>query len=88
MKNEKVKEILKKTMIIFLIFGGIIEGAGGIITNNFYLTLLGLVFVIEGLHITNREDMKGKIKRYEKLCLKQQETIRKQNEIIRKLLNQ
>lgn len=87
MKNEKVKEILKKIMIIFLIFGGTIEGAVGIITNNFYLTLLGLVFVIEGLHITNREDMKGKIKRYEKLCLKQQETIRKQNEIIKRIIS-
>lgn len=88
MKESRWKEIWRKTNIILLILIGIADAGIGILQDNFYLTLLGLVFIIEGLHITNREDMKGKIKRYEKLCLKQQETIRKQNEIIRKLLNQ
>ena len=82
-----MKSKIGEVIIGVIIAGGVIEVIGGIIINNFYLILLGLMFIIGGIDVIEKQENKEKIRRYEKLCIKQQETIRKQNEVIRKLLN-
>lgn len=66
--------------------GGIINTIGGLVSNNFYLTLLGLMIILGTIEIAENQEKKEKIERYEKLCKEQQATIRKQNEIIKRII--
>lgn len=89
MKN-KTKRLLKsaeKLLLAVTLVGGIINTIGGLISNNFYLTLFGLTIVAATIEIAENEEKREKIERYEKLCKEQQETIRKQNEIIKRIIS-
>lgn len=80
---KKAKRILN----IMCLVGGIINTIGGLVSNNFYLTLFGLTIVAATIEIAENEEKKEKIERYVKLCKEQQETIRKQNEIIKRIIS-
>ena len=80
---KKAKRILNAMCLV----GGIINTIGGLVSNNFYLTLLGLMIILGTIGIAENEEKKEKIERYEKLCKEQQETIRKQNEIIKRIIS-
>lgn len=85
-----IKEMVKKAkrmLNIMCLVGGIINTIGGLISNNFYLTLFGLTIVAATIEIAENEEKREKIERYEKLCKEQQETIRKQNEIIKRIIS-
>lgn len=89
MKN-KTKRLLKnaeKLLLAVTLVGGIINTIGGLVSNNFYLTLLGLMIILGTIEIAENEEKKEKIERYEKLCKEQQATIRKQNEIIKRIIS-
>lgn len=77
----------KRMLNIMCLVGGIINTIGGLISNNFYLTLFGLTIVAATIEIAENEEKREKIERYEKLCKEQQETIRKQNEIIKRIIS-
>lgn len=77
----------KRMLNIMCLVGGIINTIGGLISNNFHLTLLGLMIILGTIEIAENEEKREKIERYEKLCKEQQETIRKQNEIIKRIIN-
>lgn len=77
----------KRMLNIMCLIGGIINTIGGLVSNNFYLTLFGLTIVAATIEITENEEKREKIERYEKLCKEQQETIRKQNEIIKRIIS-
>lgn len=84
------KEMVKKSkrmLNAMCLVGGIINTIGGLVSNNFYLTLLGLMIILGTIEIAENEEKKEKIERYEKLCKEQQETIRKQNEIIKRIIS-
>lgn len=84
------KDMVKKAkhmLNIMCLVGGIINTIGGLVSNNFYLTLLGLIIILGTIEIAENEEKKEKIKRYEKLCKEQQATIRKQNEIIKRIIS-
>lgn len=72
---------------IMCLIGGIINTIGGLVSNNFYLTLLGLMIILGTIEIAENEEKREKIERYEKLCKEQQATIRKQNEIIKRIIS-
>ena len=74
----------KRMLNIMCLVGGIINTIRGLASNNFYLTLLGLMLILGTIEIAENQEKKEKIERYEKLCKEQQATIRKQNEIIKK----
>ena len=84
--KEMVKKA-KRMLNIMCLIGGIINTIGGLASNNFYLTLFGLTIVAATIEIAENEEKKEKIERYEKLCKEQQETIRKQNEIIKRIIS-
>lgn len=77
----------KRMLNIMCLVGGIMNTIGGLVSNNFYLTLFGLTIVAATIEIAENEEKKEKIERYEKLCKEQQETIRKQNEIIKRIIS-
>lgn len=77
----------KRMLNIMCLIGGIINTIEGLASNNFYLTLLGLMIILGTIGITKNEEKKEKIERYEKLCKEQQATIRKQNEIIKRIIS-
>lgn len=77
----------KRMLNIMCLVGGIINTIGGLVSNNFYLTLFGLTIVAATIEIAENEEKREKIERYEKLCKEQQETIRKQNEIIKRIIS-
>lgn len=77
----------KRMLNIMCLVGGIINTIGGLVSNNFYLTLLGLMIILGTIGIAENEEKREKIERYEKLCKEQQETIRKQNEIIKRIIS-
>lgn len=77
----------KRMLNIMCLVGGIINTIGGLVSNNFHLTLLGLFIIIATIEIAENEEKREKIERYEKLCKEQQETIRKQNEIIKRIIS-
>lgn len=77
----------KRMLNIMCLVGGIINTIGGLVSNNFYLTLLGLMIILGTIEIAENEEKREKIERYEKLCKEQQETIRKQNEIIKRIIS-
>ena len=77
----------KRMLNIMCLVGGIINTIGGLVSNNFYLTLFGLIIVAATIGNAENEEKKEKIERYEKLCKEQQETIRKQNEIIKRIIS-
>ena len=77
----------KRMLNIMCLIGGIINTIGGLVSNNFYLTLLGLMIILGTIEIAENEEKREKIERYEKLCKEQQETIRKQNEIIKRIIS-
>lgn len=80
---KKAKRMLNAMCSI----GGIINTIGGLASNNFYLTLLGLMIILGTIEIVENEEKREKIERYEKLCKEQQETIRKQNEVIKRIIS-
>lgn len=85
-----IKEMVKKAkrmLNIMCLVGGIINTIGGLVSNNFYLTLLGLMIILGTIEIAENKEKREKIERYEKLCKEQQETIRKQNEIIKRIIS-
>ena len=84
--KEMVKKA-KRMLNIMCLIGGIINTIGGLVSNNFYLTLLGLMIILGMIGIAENEEKREKIERYEKLCKEQQETIRKQNEIIKRIIS-
>lgn len=84
--KEMVKKA-KRMLNIMCLVGGIINTIGGLVSNNFYLTLLGLMIILGTIGIAENEEKREKIERYEKLCKEQQETIRKQNEIIKRIIS-
>lgn len=89
MKN-KTKRLLKnaeKLLLAVTLVGGIINTIGGLVRNNFYLTLLGLMTILGTIEIAENKEKREKIERYEKLCKEQQATIRKQNEIIKRIIS-
>lgn len=77
----------KRMLNMMCLIGGIINTIGGLVSNNFYLTLLGLMIILGTIGIVENEEKREKIERYEKLCKEQQETIRKQNEIIKRIIS-
>lgn len=77
----------KRMLNIMCLVGGIINTIGGLVSNNFYLTLLGLMIILGTIEIAENKEKRGKIERYEKLCKEQQETIKKQNEIIKRIIS-
>lgn len=77
----------KRMLNIMCLVGGIINTIGGLVSNNFYLTLLGLMIILGTIGIAENEEKREKIERYEKLYKEQQETIRKQNEIIKRIIS-
>lgn len=77
----------KRMLNIMCLVGGIINTIGGLVRNNFYLTLLGLMITLGTIEIVENKEKREKIERYEKLCKEQQETIRKQNEIIKRIIS-
>lgn len=77
----------KRMLNAMCLVGGIINTIGGLVSNNFYLTLLGLMIILGTIGIAENEEKKEKIERYEKLCKEQQATIRKQNEIIKRIIS-
>ena len=77
----------KRMLNIMCLVGGIINTIGGLVSNNFYLTLLGLMIILGTIEIAENKEKREKIERYEKLCKEQQETIRKQNEIIKRIIS-
>lgn len=77
----------KRMLNIMCLVGGIINTIGGLVSNNFYLTLLGLMIILGTTEIAENKEKREKIERYEKLCKEQQETIRKQNEIIKRIIS-
>ena len=77
----------KRMLNIMCLVGGIINTIGGLVSNNFHLTLLGLMIILGTIEIAENEEKREKIERYEKLCKEQQETIRKQNEIIKRIIS-
>ena len=77
----------KRMLNIMCLVGGIINTIGGLVSNNFYLTLLGLMIILGTIGIAENEEKREKIERYEKLCKEQQATIRKQNEIIKRIIS-
>ena len=77
----------KRMLNIMCLVGGIINTIRGLASNNFYLTLLGLFIIIATIEIAENEEKREKIERYEKLCKEQQATIRKQNEIIKRIIS-
>lgn len=77
----------KRMLNIMCLIGGIINTIGGLVSNSFYLTLLGLMITLGTIEIVENEEKKEKIERYEKLCKEQQATIRKQNEIIKRIIS-
>ena len=77
----------KRMLNIMCLVGGIMNTIGGLVSNNFYLTLFGLTIVAATIEIAENEEKREKIERYEKLCKEQQETIRKQNEIIKRIIS-
>lgn len=77
----------KRMLNIMCLVGGIINTIGGLVSNNFYLTLLGLMIILGTIEISENQEKKEKIERYEKLCKEQQATIRKQNEIIKRIIS-
>lgn len=77
----------KRMLNIMCLVGGIINTIGGLVSNNFYLTLLGLMIILGTIEIAENQEKKEKIERYEKLCKEQQATIRKQNEIIKRIIS-
>ena len=84
------KDIVKKAkrmLNIMCLVGGIIDTIGGLVSNNFYLTLLGLMIILGTIEIAENEEKREKIERYEKLCKEQQATIKKQNEIIKRIIS-
>lgn len=76
----------KRMLNMMCLVGGIINTIGGLVSNNFYLTLLGLMIILGTIEIAENQEKKEKIERYEKLCKEQQATIRKQNEIIKRII--
>lgn len=89
MKN-KTKRLLKsaeKVLLAVTLVGGIINTIGGLASNNFHLTLLGLFIIIATIEIAENKEKREKIERYEKLCKEQQATIKKQNEIIKRIIS-
>lgn len=84
--KEMVKKA-KRMLNIMCLVGGTINTIGGLVSNNFYLTLFGLTIIAATIEIAENEEKKEKIERYEKLCKEQQETIRKQNEIIKRIIS-
>lgn len=80
---KKAKRMLNAMCLV----GGIINTIGGLVSNNFYLTLLGLMITLGTIEIVENEEKREKIERYKKLCKEQQETIRKQNEIIKRIIS-
>ena len=84
--KEMVKKA-KRMLNIMCLVGGIINTIGGLVSNNFYLTLLGLMIILGTIEIVENEEKREKIERYEKLCKEQQATIRKQNEIIKRIIS-
>lgn len=80
---KKAKRMLNAMCLV----GGIINTIGGLVSNNFHLTLLGLFIIIATIEIAENKEKREKIERYEKLCKEQQETIRKQNEIIKRIIS-
>ena len=84
--KEMVKKA-KRMLNIMCLVGGIINTIGGLASNNFYLTLLGLMTILGTIEIAENEEKREKIERYEKLCKEQQATIRKQNEIIKRIIS-
>ena len=84
------KDMVKKAkhmLNIMCLVGGIIDTIGGLVSNNFYLTLLGLMIILGTIGIAENEEKREKIERYEKLCKEQQATIRKQNDIIKRIIS-
>ena len=77
----------KRMLNIMCLVGGIINTIGGLVSNNFYLTLLGLMIILGTIEIAENQEKREKIERYEKLCKEQQATIRKQNEIIKRIIS-
>ena len=77
----------KRMLNIMCLVGGIINTIGGLVSNNFHLTLLGLMIILGTIEIAENEEKREKIERYEKLYKEQQETIRKQNEIIKRIIS-
>lgn len=77
----------KRMLNMMCLVGGIINTIGGLVSNNFYLTLLGLMIILGTIGIAENQEKKEKIERYEKLCKEQQATIRKQNEIIKRIIS-
>lgn len=77
----------KRMLNIMCLVGGIINTIGGLASNNFHLTLLGLFIIIATIEIAENKEKREKIERYEKLCKEQQATIRKQNEIIKRIIS-
>lgn len=85
-----IKEMVKKAkrmLNIMCLVGGIMNTIRGLASNNFYLTLLGLMIILGTIEIAENQEKREKIERYEKLCKEQQETIRKQNEIIKRIIS-
>lgn len=80
---KKAKRMLNAMCLV----GGIINTIGGLVSNNFYLTLLGLMIILGTIEIAENQEKREKIERYEKLCKEQQATIRKQNEIIKRIIS-
>lgn len=77
----------KRMLNMMCLIGGIINTIGGLVSNNFHLTLLGLMIILGTIEIAENQEKKEKIERYEKLCKEQQATIRKQNEIIKRIIS-
>ena len=77
----------KRMLNVMCLVGGTINTIGGLVSNNFYLTLLGLMIILGTIEIAENKEKREKIERYEKLCKEQQETIRKQNEIIKRIIS-
>lgn len=77
----------KRMLNMMCLIGGIINTTRGLASNNFYLTLLGLMIILATIQIAENKEKKEKIERYEKLCKEQQATIRKQNEIIKRIIS-
>lgn len=77
----------KRMLNIMCLIGGIINTIRGLASNNFYLTLLGLMITLGTIEIVENKEKREKIERYEKLCKEQQATIRKQNEIIKRIIS-
>lgn len=85
--SKDIVKRAKRMLNIMCLVGGIINTIGGLVSNNFYLTLLGLMIILGTIEIAENEEKREKIERYEKLCKEQQETIRKQNEIIKRIIS-